>query len=340
MAGFFAGEMRVSEKLAYVTPPMRIGTTEIIDTYAEAFGVRYTRLIISAANDFWLGAALRSITGYGTSVIGCDAEAGIERHLSKDESPDGRPAAAVLLFGFTAETVGQAAQHRVGQCILTCPTTACFSGLEGVADTYSLGKYLRYFGDGFESQESRVKSQEPESGPRTARLAGSRLSTLDSRTLWYIPVMDGEFIIESKGGVTKGVAGGNIILQADSPQSALAAAQRATEALAEQPGIITPFPGGVCRSGSKVGSKYKALVASTAQAYCPTLRDRVETELVDGAQCAYEVVIDGVDQTAVAAAMRVAIEAVAEEGVLAIGAGNYGGKLGKYPIQLHALFGD
>jgi formylmethanofuran--tetrahydromethanopterin N-formyltransferase len=309
---------------------MRIGSTEIIDTYAEAFGVRYTRLIITAANDFWLDAAVRSITGYGTSVIGCDAEAGLERHLARDESPDGRPAAAVLLFGFTAETVSQAAQHRVGQSILTCPTTACFSGLADTPDTYSLGKYLRYFGDGFEQQEATEHGAKPSS---EASLRAPR-----SVPLWRIPVMDGEFIIEATGGITKGVAGGNIILQADSPESGLAAAQRAASALAEQPGVITPFPGGVCRSGSKVGSKYKALVASTADAYCPTLRERVKTELVDGARCAYEVVIDGVDQATVAAAMRVAIEAVAHEDVLAIGAGNYGGKLGKYPIRLHALF--
>jgi formylmethanofuran--tetrahydromethanopterin N-formyltransferase len=308
---------------------MRIGSTEIIDTYAEAFGVRYTRLVITAANEFWLDAALRSITGYGTSVIGCDAEAGVECHLATDESPDGRPAAAVLLFGFTAETVSQAAQHRVGQCILTCPTTACYSGLADAAETYSLGKYLRYFGDGFEEQGARREERDSVNSSRPAPR---------SLQLWRIPVMDGEFIIEATGGIAKGVAGGNIILQADSPESALAAAQRAAVALAEQPGIIAPFPGGVCRSGSKVGSKYKALVASTADAYCPTLRDRVKTELVDGARCAYEVVIDGVDQAAVAAAMRAAIEAVAQDGVLAIGAGNYGGKLGKYPFRLQALF--
>jgi formylmethanofuran--tetrahydromethanopterin N-formyltransferase len=317
---------------------MRIGNTEIIDTYAEAFGVRYTRLIITAANEFWLDAAVRSITGYGTSVIGCDAEAGLERHLSAGETPDGRLGAAILLFGFTAETVGQAAQHRVGQCILTCPTTSCFSGIPDAAETYSLGKYLRYFGDGYESQESKVKSQEPENRDVTAAKSGSGLSTLDSRRLWHIPVMDGEFVIEATGGVAKGVAGGNIIIQADSPESGLAAAQRATQALVEQPGIITPFPGGVCRSGSKVGSKYKSLVASTADAYCPTLREQVKTELVDGARCAYEIVIDGISQDAVAVAMRVAIEAAVGDGLLAIGAGNYGGKLGKYPIQLHALF--
>jgi formylmethanofuran--tetrahydromethanopterin N-formyltransferase len=309
---------------------MRIGPTQIRDTYAEAFGARYTRLIITAADQHWLNAALHSITGYGTSVIGCDAEAGVERILSQHESPDGRPAAAVLLFGFSAESVGQAAQHRVGQCVLTCPSTACFNGITDATETYPLGKYLRYFGDGFESQESRAKSREPEP-------SGSRLSMLDSR-LWHIPVMDGEFIIEATAGVAKGVAGGNIILQATSHSAGLAAAQRAAGAIAPLPGVITPFPGGVCRSGSKVGSKYKALVASTADAYCPTLRDRVETALIDSAQCAYEVVIDGVDQRAVATAMRAAIEAAASEGVLAIGAGNYGGKLGKYPIRLHELF--
>ena len=150
--------------------------------------------------------------------------------------------------------------------------------------------------------------------------------------------MDGEFIIEATGGVAKGVAGGNIILQAASQKHALAAAQRAAGAVAKLPGVIAPFPGGVCRSGSKVGSKYKALPASTSEAYCPTLREQVKSELVADAQCAYEIVIDGVDQPAVATAMRTAIEAAAGEGVLAIGAGNYGGKLGKYHFRLHELF--
>jgi formylmethanofuran--tetrahydromethanopterin N-formyltransferase len=317
---------------------MRIGPTEILDTYAEAFGARYTRLVITAADEVWLDAALQSVSGYGTSVIGCDAEAGVERRLPSDESPDGRPAAAVLLFGFTAETVGQAAQHRVGQCVLTCPTAACYNGLPEAEETYSLGKYLRYFGDGYESQESRAKSQKLASRGVPAPDPGSQLSTLDSRLLWRIPVMDGEFVVEAAAGVAKGVAGGNIIIQAASQPAGLAAAQRAAGAVAQCPGVIAPFPGGVCRSGSKVGSKYKALVASTAEAFCPTLQTRVASQLVAGAQCAYEIVIDGVSQAAVAAAMRGAIEAAAGEGVLAIGAGNYGGKLGKFPIRLHDLF--
>jgi formylmethanofuran--tetrahydromethanopterin N-formyltransferase len=312
---------------------MRIGPTEILDTYAEAFGARYTRLIITAADDYWLDAALRSLTGYGTSVIGCDAEAGLERRLTREESPDHRSAAAVLLFGFTTETVSQAAQHRVGQCVLTCPTTACFNGLPNAEETYSLGKYLRYFGDGFEEQGAWSREQGARSDVSDSPLPAPR-----SSLVWRIPVMDGEFVVEATAGVAKGVAGGNVILQAESSAAGLAAARRAAEAIQPMAGVIAPFPGGVCRSGSKVGSKYKALVASTADAYCPTLRDQVESQLVEGAQCAYEIVIDGVNQAAVADAMRAAIQAAAGEGVRAIGAGNYGGKLGKYPIRLHELF--
>jgi formylmethanofuran--tetrahydromethanopterin N-formyltransferase len=295
---------------------MHVGPTEILDTYAEAFSARYTRLIITAADNYWLDAALRSITGYGTSVLGCDAETGVEQYLSVQQSPDGRPAAAVLLFALTAETVTQAAQHRVAQCILTCPSTACYNGLPAGAEPYSLGKYLRYFGDGFEKKGDTNKG----------------------RDIWRVPVMDGEFVIEATGGISKGVAGGNIILQATTQKVALAAAQRAAEAVAKLPGVIAPFPGGICRSGSKVGSKYKALPASTAEGYCPTLREQVKSELVEGVQCGYEIVVDGVDEPSVACAMRAAIEAAAGDGVLAIGAGNYGGKLGKYHIRLHELF--
>lgn len=316
---------------------MQIGSTQILDTYAEAFGARYTRLIITAADDYWLDSALRSLTGYGTSVIGCDAEAGVEQMLAPSESPDGRPGAAVLLFAFSAEAVGTAATHRVAQCVLTCPTTACFNGLTGVEESVSLGKYLRYFGDGFERKET-LERPEARGERQEEDISGSDLSPLASRLCWYIPVMDGEFIIEATAGVAKGVAGGNFILQAESQAAGLVAARRASESIVGLAGVITPFPGGVCRSGSKVGSKYKALKASIADAYCPTLRSQVKSELVDGAQCAYEIVIDGVDQSAVATAMRTGIEVAAGAGVLAIGAGNYGGKLGKYSIKLHELF--
>jgi formylmethanofuran--tetrahydromethanopterin N-formyltransferase len=293
---------------------MNIGPTLILDTFAEAFRMRCVRLVVTAGDDYWLDAALRECTGYGASVIGCDAEVGVERLLPASETPDGRPGAAVLAFGFSTEALAKAVPNRVGQCVLTCPTTAVFNGLPEAEESIPLGKYLRYFGDGFQTSESH-----------------------DGRQYWRIPVMDGEFLVEETLGVTKGVAGGNIILQATTAEIALVAARRASEALAPLEGVITPFPGGVARSGSKVGSKYKNLTASTNEAFCPTLRGHVESQLVEGANCAYEIVIDAVNETAVASAMKAALQAAAGDGVLALGAGNYGGQLGKFHFHLHEL---
>ena len=291
---------------------MHIGPTEILDTFAEAFAAYYVRLVITAADDHWLAVALQATTGYGTSIIGCDAEVGLEQRLPQSATPDGRPGAAVLMFSRSQDLVSQAAASRVGQCVLTCPTTACFNGLPAAAETCPLGDDVRHFGDGFEERGSSFR--------------------------WHVPVMDGQFVVDSVAGVARGVAGGNIIIQAETQPIALAAALRAAGAIAPLAGVIAPFPGGVCRSGSKVGSQYHNLGASTAQDYCPTLRDRVESKLVAGATCAYEIVIDGVDQAAVTTAMRAAIEAAAGDGVLAIGAGNFGGQLGKIRLGLHDLF--
>ncbi len=297
---------------------MQLGSTKIIDTFAEAFRMRFVRLIVTAVDDYWLDAALREVCGYSSSVIGCDAEVGVEQLLAPSETPDGRPGAAVLAFGFSSEALAKAVPNRVGQCLMTCPTTAVYNGLPdslpNVEETIPLGKHLRYFGDGF--QKSKL-------------LAGRRY--------WRVPVMDGEFLLEEKLGVAKGVAGGNIILQGTTQEITLNAARQASEALASRAGIITPFPGGVVRSGSKVGSTYKGMVASTNDAYCPTLRGRVESDLVDGSNCAYEIVIDGIDETAVGDAMKVALETAAGDGILTIGAGNYGGKLGKFHFYLHKL---
>jgi len=293
---------------------LQLGTTEIVDTFAEAFRMRYVRLVVTAADDYWLDAALREVTGYGSSVIGCDAEIAVEHFVDSSETPDGRLGAAILAFGFSVDALAKAIPNRVGQCLMTCPTTAVYNGLPTAEEQIPLGKYLRFFGDGF--QKSKV---------------------LGERRYWRIPVMDGEFLVEEQVGVDKGIAGGNIILQATTSEVALAAARRVVEALAPLPGVITPFPGGVVRSGSKVGSKYKGMVASTNDAFCPTLRGRVETELFDGASCAYEIVIDGIDETAVARAMTASLHAAAGAGVLAISAGNYGGKLGKFHFHLHEL---
>ena len=295
---------------------MEIAGTLIVDTFAEAFGMRYVRLIVTAHDEHWLDAAARAVAGYGTSIIACDAEIGVEQPLAADATPDGRPGLALLAFGFSADALAKAIANRTGQCLMTCPTTAVYDGLEGEgSEQIPLGKHLRFFGDGYQK----------------SKLVGGR-------RYWRIPVMDGEFLVVDRLTVRKGVAGGNIILQSETAAEALDAARRASQALADLPGVITPFPGGVARSGSKVGSRYKALRASTADAYCPTLRGRAPATLLDErANCAYEIVIDGCDEPSVARAMATAIRAAAGPGVLAISAGNYGGKLGKFHFHLHRL---
>jgi formylmethanofuran--tetrahydromethanopterin N-formyltransferase len=296
---------------------LKIGATLIEDTFAEAFGMHYTRLIVTAHDEYWLDAAVRELTGYSASVISCDAETGVERSLSSDDTLDGRPGVAVLIFGFSADALTKSVSNRVGQCVMTCPSTAVYDGLETAEERIPLGKRIRFFGDGF--QKSKIVAQ---------------------RRYWRIPVMDGEFLVEESLGVSKGVAGGNIIMQTVDQRTGLDAARRASEAVSEQPNVIAHFPGGVARSGSKVGSRYKGLSASTADAYCPALRGRVESKLHEGVQCAYEIVIDGVDEASVANAMVVAIKAAAANDVIAISAGNYGGKLGKFHYHLHELLQD
>jgi formylmethanofuran--tetrahydromethanopterin N-formyltransferase len=293
---------------------VQLGGTLIDNTFAEAFGMRFTRLIVTAADEYWLEAALREATGYSSSVIACDAETGVERLLSRDETPDGRPGASLLLFGFSTEALTKSVPNRVGQCLMTCPTTAVYDGLPDAETKVPLGKKIRFFGDGYQKSKQ-----------------------LDGRRYWRIPVMDGEFLVADVVGAEKGVAGGNIIVQSVDQAAGLAAVRRATEAIWQLPGVITPFPGGVARSGSKVGSRYKGLVASTSDPFCPTLRGRVESKLHPQANCAYEIVIDGISEADVAAAMTAALRAAAGEHVVAITAGNYGGKLGKFQFHLHRL---
>ena len=295
---------------------MLIGSTCIADTFAEAFRLRFTRLVITAHDGHWLDAAVRAACGYGTSVIGCDAEIGVERLLAPDETPDGRVGAALLAFGFATEPLAKAVANRTAQCLLTCPTTAVFDGLAAAEERVPLGGHVRFFGDGFEKSK-----------------------LIDGRRFWRIPVMDGEFLVEESVGVGKGVGGGNFILQARSLAEGLAAARRAVAAIAELPGVITPFPGGVVRSGSKVGSRYEGLRASTNDAFCPGLVGRSAGELAPDVACGLEIVIDGTDETAVAAAMVAGLRAAAGPGIPLISAGNYGGRLGKFHFHLRQILG-
>jgi len=289
-----------------------INGTEIEDTFAEAFPMTAARLVVTAATERWALAAARAATGYAASVIGCDAEAGVERTLTFEETPDARPGVSLLMFAFHRDALQKVVVNRVGQCVLTCPTTACYNGLPVGEKKIRVGGNLRFFGDGWQASK-----------------------LLEGRRYWRIPVMDGEFTCEDVFGTVKGVAGGNFLILAESQAVALAAAEKATEAIAKVPGVILPFPGGVVRSGSKVGSKYKALRASTNDAYCPTLRGAVASALPEGVNAVYELVIDGVDLNCVSAATAAGVRAACGPGVRRISAGNYGGKLGPHHLRLH-----
>ena len=293
---------------------MRYHDAEVVDTFAEAFSMWGARIVITAETPGWAGHAARSLTGFATSVIGCKCEAGIDRELDAAETPDGRPGVAALLFAPDREGLGKRLVERVGQTVLTCPTTACFNGLEA-QDTVDVGGQLRYFGDGY--QASKV---------------------LDGRRYWRVPVMEGEFLVQERFGVAEGVAGGNIIILAGEHETALGAAQAAASAMGEVEGAIMPFPGGIARSGSKVGSRYGALPASTNDALCPTLRGQVDhTDVPPGVESVFEIVIDGLGLEPVREMMRRGLVAAAQAGAGHLTAGNYGGNLGPHHIYLREL---
>ncbi len=290
---------------------MEINGVEIEDTFAEAFKMWGTRVIITACNPRWATIAATSMTGFATSVIGCKCEAGIEGVPA--ETPDGRPGVSVLLFTPGKDDLPKRLMERVGQCIMTCPTTACYNGL--ASDTsIPIGGQLRYFGDGYQS----------------SKLIGGR-------RFWRIPVMEGEFLIEEKFGMQRSVGGGNFLILGEDPGATLEAAERAVAAISAVPGVVLPFPGGIVRSGSKTSSRYKFLIASTNDAFCPTLAGVAATALPAGINSVLEIVIDGLDVAAVEEATRVGIRAACIPGVRRISAGNYGGTLGQFQVHLRRV---
>jgi formylmethanofuran--tetrahydromethanopterin N-formyltransferase len=294
---------------------MKIRGVFIEDTFAEAFTMRVARIIITARNSRWVREAALKLTGFATSVIGCKVEAGIERELAVTETPDGRPGISVLMMTMGKEDLPKRLIERIGQTVLTCPTTACYDGLPEAPDRIGVGSALRFFGDGF--QGSKV-------------VGGERF--------WRIPVMEGEFLVQEKFGMMKGVGGGNFLILARTADEALAAAESAVVAMDSKPGVILPFPGGVVRSGSKVGSRrMKSMIASTNDAFCPTLRGVTQTALPESVNCVLEIVINGTDAPAVAEAMRTGVDAACRDGVVAITAANFGGKLGPHHFHLRKI---
>ena len=295
---------------------MRIGGAEIEDTFAEAFDMWAARLLITAKNEKWVLNAANITTGFATSVIACGAEAGTENFVGEEETPDGRPGVNILVFAMSEKTLEDQLMRRVGQCVMTCPTTACFNNLEDGEKEVNIGGKLRFFGDGYQISKR-----------------------IDGRRFWRIPVMEGEFLIEEKFKIRKAIGGGNFLILGKDVDCVLDASEKAIEAIKKVRNVVTPFPGGVVRSGSQVGSKYKFLRASTNVAYCPTLRPMVKSRIPEGVNSVLEIVINGLDRESIERAMRAGIEqACTVDGTKLITSGNYEGKLGKHLFYLHKLF--
>jgi formylmethanofuran--tetrahydromethanopterin N-formyltransferase len=296
---------------------MILNGVTIDDEFAEAFGMKATRIVITAENLTWAYHAANTATGFATSVIACGCEAGVERELIPAETPDGRPGVAVLLFAVSGKELAKQIERRIGQCVLTSPTSAAFAGITG-GEPVALGQNLRFFGDGFQSSK-----------------------LIDGRRYWRVPVMDGEFLVEETTAIVPSVGGGNFLVLAESQSQVLAACEAAIVAMKKVPNVIMPFPGGIVRSGSKVGSKYKALSASTNDAFCPTIRGITRTQLSPEVGSVLEIVIDGLTPPDIAAAMKAGIRAVVDLGAAAgirrVSAGNYGGKLGKFHFRLREI---
>ena len=290
---------------------------KIDNTFAEAFNMKASRIIVTADNSKWAKNACNSFTGFATSVIACGIEAGIEMELKKSETPDGRPGYSILLFSMSRSQLEKQLETRVGQCILTCPTTAIFSGMDG-EDMIPLGKNLRYFGDGYQISKK-----------------------IQNKRFWRIPVMDGEFLCEEMTARVPAIGGGNFLVLSKNRKSCLEACEIAVNSIKDLPNVITPFPGGVVRSGSKVGSKYKALIASTNDAFCPTLRSLTNSILAKDVNCVMEIVINGLSSEDISLATRRCIDSISrstiKKDIVSISAGNYGGKLGQYHFHLRKI---
>lgn len=284
-------------------------------TYAEAFKSVYAEVLVSAKNRQWLDYALTAATGHASSTILCDCEAGLDHYTQN--TPDGRPG-AVLQFHVPkfkknwARALELVLIHRIGQNILTCPTASAWNRIDS-PEKFKIGKKLGYFGDGFQKKATRW-----------------------DRNIWTIPIMGGEFIVESYFGYAEGVMGGNLWFMGENEETALTAAEKAVAAIQDVKGVITPFPGGITWSGSKAGSRYPFLVASTFHTYCPTLRDKLEDSQVPAhVNAIMEIIINGKSPEIVQKAMQTGIQAALNSpGLIKISAGNYGGRLGKYKLWL------
>ncbi len=294
---------------------MDINGVQIEDTFAEGFPIKVAKVLVTAITERWALEAAREATGFGTSVIGCSAEAGIECTVGGDETPDGRPGANILICNMGYKNLENSLLFRIGQCVLTAPTAAAFSGMPEAEKQFDTGKKLSFFGDGYQKQVN-----------------------MHGRSVWKVPLMSGDFIVEQNFGAMDGIAGGNFLILGQNQAAGLLAAEAAVNAISKIKGTITPFPGGVVASGSKVGSQYKFLKASTNTAFCTSLRENGVCTLAEEVSAVFEIVINGVSKEAISAAMKAGINAACHvPGVLKISAANYEGKLGSHQFPLHVV---
>ncbi|MEM3699573.1 MAG: formylmethanofuran--tetrahydromethanopterin N-formyltransferase [Candidatus Bathyarchaeia archaeon] len=294
-------------------------TCEIVDTFAEMFPMWAGRVLITADNEKWALTAASVATGLATSVIMSPAEAGIEGTVSPDKTPDKRVGVLIQIYNRNRFELKNQMILRIGQCIMTCPTTSAFDAMPNAKRRLKVGRSIRLFGDGFQKK-----------------------GIVGNRKGWKIPVMEGSFFVEDSFGAVEAIAGGNFLILAKDKISGLMAAEEAVKAIKSKASeVILPFPGGICRSGSKAGSlKYK-LKASTNHPFCPELKALVQdSQVPENVNCVYEIVINGLTVEAVKKAMGEGIRAAASvPGVVRISAGNYGGKLGPYKAFLKEVIG-
>jgi len=293
---------------------LRYNGVEIEDTFAEMFPMWAGRILITADNEKWALTAARTATGFAASIIMSPAEAGIEGIVPPNKTPDGRVGTLIQIYHTTRRDLKTQMGLRIGQCIMTCPTTAAFNALPEAKRKLKVGRSLRLFGDGFQKAD-----------------------VVAGRKVWRIPVMEGDFIVEDSFGVMRAVASGNFLILAESRKAGLQASEEAVKAISQKiRGVIMPFPGGICRSGSKVGSMKYKLAASTNHPFCPRLKKILpDSQVPENANSVYEIVINGLNSKVVKGAMAEGIKAAVKvPGVVKISAGNFGGKLGPFRAYL------
>lgn len=287
---------------------------EIVDTFAEMFPLWAGRVLITADSEMWALTAAEVATGFATSIIMSPAEAGIEGIVSADNTPDKRIGVLIQIYNRSRFELKNQMILRIGQCVMTCPTTSAFDAMPNAKRRLKVGRSIRLFGDGFQKK-----------------------GLIGNRKVWKIPVMEGNFIVEDSFGTAEAIAGGNLLILAKDKQSGLKAAEEAVKAIKTKANdVILPFPGGICRSGSKAGSiKYK-LKASTNHPFCPGLKAIVpDSQLPESVNCVYEIVINGLTVEAVKKAVGEGVKAAASvSDVVRISSGNYGGRLGPYKVFL------